>query len=32
MVFIDMVKERNFISTWAFVPILLYVSCQCMYI
>ena len=32
MVFKDMVKERNFISTCAFVPILLYVLCQCIYV
>ena len=32
MVFIDMVKERNFISNCPFVPILLYVLCQCIYV
>ena len=32
MVFKDMVKERNFISTCAFIPILLYVLCQCIYV
>ena len=32
MVFKDMVKERYFISTCAFVPILLYALCQCIYV
>ena len=32
MVFIDMVKEMNFISTCAFVPILLYILCHCIYV
>ena len=29
LVFVDMDKERNFIRTCAFVPMLVYVLCQC---